>query len=239
MHAITILPFIEEQAAAQRQGSLRHRDFDPRKTAHLIIDMQNGFLKEGGAVEVPMARKIVNNVNQISQSVRQAGGVNVFLRFVYNPNEARPWTSWYDSLCNPIYSAERRLAFLSDSADSQLWPELDQQPQDWVLEKTRFSAFVPGTCDLDQRLQAAGIETVIVSGTLTNCCSEASARDAHQLGYHVVFMTDSNAALSDEEHNATLNNLYVNFADLAGTEQIVDYLQQNTVPTAKPSLSII
>ncbi|HJH23851.1 MAG TPA: cysteine hydrolase [Paenalcaligenes hominis] len=227
MHEITIWPFIEEQAKAQRQGSLGPRSFDPKKTAHLVVDMQNGFLKPGGAVEVPMARAIVGNVNKVSRAVRAAGGVNVFLRFVYNPDETRPWTNWYHSLCNPESSADRREAFLSHAPDSMLWPELDCQPADWVLEKTRFSAFIPNTCDLEQRLQEAGIETVIISGTLTNCCSEACARDAHQLGYNVIFMTDANAALTDAEHNATLNNLYVNFADLASTEQIVALLAKN------------
>jgi len=219
-----------EQAIKQRQGNPGPRPFDPSKTAHLIIDMQHAFLEPGGAVEVPMARKIVGNVNRISAAVRQAGGVNAFLRFTYNPQEKRPWKSWYDSLCSPEVSAERRAAFLRGEAAGELWHELDIMPEDLIVDKTRFSAFIPGTCDLDDRLQERGIETVIISGTLTNCCSEASARDAHQLGYNVIFMTDANAALSDEEHNASLNNLYVYFADLASTDELINLLETTESP---------
>lgn len=233
MHNIHILPAIQAQGIAQRQGQAGPRPFNPKTTAHLIVDMQNGFLKPGGAVEVPMARAIVGNVNRLSQAVRQAGGLNVFLRFIYDPEEKKPWNNWYHSLLNPDSSLDRREAFQRHAPDSFLWPELDQAPQDWVIEKTRFSAFVPGTCDLNERLLQAGIETLIISGTLTNCCSEACARDAHQLGYNVIFMTDSNAALSDEEHNASLNNLYVNFADLAATEQMVGLLASQTAAAPK------
>lgn len=221
MHTIEILPFIYEQAVAQRQGDPGPRQFDPETTAHLVIDMQEGFLRHGGTLEVPMAREIVGNVNKLSQALRSAGGKNIFVRFVYDPNEARPWNNWYHSLCSPEVSAERRAAFSLDSDEVQVWSGLDRTTDELVLDKTRFSAFVPGTCDLDSHLQEAGIETVIISGTLTNCCSEATARDAHQLGYNVIFMKDANAALSDEEHNATLNNLYVNFADLCSTDTLV------------------
>lgn len=224
MHNIQILPFIREQAIQQRQGHAGPRAFTPSKTAHLIIDMQNGFLEPGAPVEVPMARAIVPNINLISKALREAGGINAFLRFTHDPDEKRPWKSWYSSLLSPQVSADRRSAFTRGSIEGELWPELDVSPDDLILDKTRFSAFTAGTCDLDERLQETGIETVIISGTLTNCCSEATARDAHQLGYNVIFMTDANAALSDEEHNASLNNLYVNFADMAETNELVALL---------------
>lgn len=227
MHQIHILPSIQQQAITQRNGCAGPRAFDPTRTAHLIIDMQNGFLEPGAPIEVPMARAVVPSINRISQAINQTGGVNAFIRFIHDPQEKRPWRSWYQSLLTPHVSAERRLAFLRDAPSAEIWHELDRQPQDWVIDKTRFSAFTAGTCDLDDRLQERNIETVIITGTLSNCCSEATARDAHQLGYNVIFVTDGNAALSDEEHNATLNNLYVNFADLADTDTLVQMIQTN------------
>lgn len=232
MHQIHILPAIQQQAIAQRNGCAGPRPFDPTRTAHLIIDMQNGFLEPGGAIEVPMARSIVPSINRVSQAITQSGGVNAFIRFIHDPKEKRPWRSWYQSLLTPGVSEERRLAFLRDAPSAGLWPELTVESTDWIVDKTRFSAFTTGTCDLDDRLQERNIETVIITGTLSNCCSEATARDAHQLGYNVIFVTDGNAALSDEEHNATLNNLYVNFADLADTDTLVKMIQRNG---AKPN----
>jgi ureidoacrylate peracid hydrolase len=85
----------------------------------------------------------------------------------------------------------------------QLWPELDVRAEDAVIDKVRFSAFTPGASGLDALLRGLGIDTVIVSGTLTNCCCESTARDAMQLNYRVLIAADANAALSDAEHAAT------------------------------------
>ena len=54
---------------------------------------------------------------------------------------------------------------------------------------------------------------MIVTGTLTNCCCESTARDAMQLNYRVLIAADANAALSDEEHAATLQIMAMVFAD--------------------------
>ena len=102
-----------------------------------------------------------------------------------------------------------------------LWPGLDVRDGDMVVDKTRFSGFTPGTCTLHETLAEAGIETVIITGTTTNCCSESTARDANQLGYGVIFVTDANAAITDFEHNATLANMAAIFADLQSTERLL------------------
>ena len=77
---------------------------------------------------------------------------------------------------------------------------------------------------MHQILQDRGIDTLIVTGTVTNCCCESTARDAMQLNYKVIFVSDGNAALSDAEHNATLNNMCALFADVMSTEEVVSAL---------------
>ncbi|HCP79894.1 MAG TPA: cysteine hydrolase, partial [Pusillimonas sp.] len=54
----------------------------------------------------------------------------------------------------------------------------------------------------------------------TNCCSESTARDAQQLNYQVVFLADANATLTDEEHNATLNNVQTLFGDVVMADDV-------------------
>jgi len=93
-----------------------------------------------------------------------------------------------------------------------------------VIEKCRFSAFTPGASGLDALLRGLGIDTVIVTGTLTNCCCESTARDAMQLNYRVLIAADANAALSDAEHAATLQTLALVFADLHSTEELVELM---------------
>jgi ureidoacrylate peracid hydrolase len=217
-HAVNHDVILDRLAAAR--GGVRNvfETLDPARTAHLIIDMQNGFMEQGAPVEVPMAREIVGNVNRISAAVRQAGGRNYFLRYTTPQDGGPAWPVMAARL--GAGAAEHRDAFTPGAHYWELWPEIEMADGDALVEKHRFSAFTSGTSDLHDRLQADGIETVIVSGTLTNCCCESTARDAMQLNYRVIMAADANAALSDEEHAATLHILGMVFADLRSTAEL-------------------
>jgi ureidoacrylate peracid hydrolase len=56
-----------------------------------------------------------------------------------------------------------------------------------VVNKRRFGAFVPGSSDLHARLQERGIDTLIISGTVTQVCCDSTARDAMMMNYKVFF----------------------------------------------------
>ena len=89
--------------------------------------------------------------------------------------------------------------------------------QDAVLNKRRFGAFVPGSSDLHARLQERGIDTLIISGTQTQVCCDATARDAMMMNYKVFFITDACAAPTDAEHAGTLSAMAPAFCDVRDT----------------------
>ena len=70
------------------------------------------------------------------------------------------------------------------------------------MEKSSFSAFFPGSSALPALLQERAIDTVLITGTLTNICCESSARDANASGFRVIMVADANAARRDQDHNA-------------------------------------
>src|ERR1700684_3920876 len=74
-----------------------------------------------------------------------------------------------------------------------LHADLEVLPADTVMEKTRYSAFIQGSSDLDRQLREWGIDTVLITGTVTNVCCESTARDAMMLNYKTVFVSDGNA----------------------------------------------
>jgi len=223
-HAIDHAALIER--IAERRGGVRsiYDRPDPARTAHLVVDMQNGFMEQGAPVEVPMAREIVDEVNAISAAVRASGGLNVFLRYTTAEGDTA-WPIFMQRM--GIGAAPHRDAFTPGHHYWDLWPSLDVAPGDLVVEKQRFSGFTPGTCALHQTLQARRIDTLIVTGTLTNCCCESTVRDAMQHNYKVLMATDANAALSDEEHEAALYSLGWIFADLYTSDEIVALLGQS------------
>ena len=224
MHKIDIPAEIVARAMRARGRDHIFERIDAARTAHIVVDLQNGFMAEGAAVEVPTAREIVPNVNRICAALRETGGTNVFLRYTYDPAEPLPWTTRYAEYLSAERSAAHKETFRRGAEPWQLWPLLDVRPADLIVDKTRFSAFVPGTCALNDMLQARGIDTLIVTGTLTNVCCESTTRDAMQRNYRAIFIADGNAALTDAEHNATLCNMVTLFADVMTTAEVLDVL---------------
>lgn len=220
MHNASIPQHIIDRVRTIRGQDHIFDSLDMSKTAHVIVDMQVGFCAEGAPIEVPMTRQIFDTINAVSRAVRTAGGANLFLRYTYDPEEKVAWDSWFKGYLGEASMAQQR-CFARGAPSWELSPELDVAEEDLIVDKTRFSALIPETCAMDAILKAKGIDTLIISGTLTNCCCESTARDALQMGYKVIFLTDANATLSDEEHNATLISMYTIFADVMDSKRLI------------------
>jgi ureidoacrylate peracid hydrolase len=221
MHEVGILDAVRERATRRRGGIAVFHHLSPRQTAHIVVDLQNGFMGHGQVVEVPMARTIVPNVNRISAALRAAGGIVVYLQHTMDPEAVRTWPVFFDHFCGPEHRARMIETFTPGNPGHSLWPELDVAQQDLVLIKRRFGAFVPGSSDLHVRLQERGIDTLIISGTLSHVCCEATARDAMMMNYKVFFVTDACATLTDTEHGGTLSAMAHAFCDVRDTQSLL------------------
>ena len=226
MHNVTIPAHIVERVHKARGGDHIFASLDMSKVAHVCVDMQVGFVEVGAPIEVPMTREIFGTINTISEAVRQAGGVNVFTRYTYDPAEKHSWEYWFETLGAAGRGAQAKMA--AGEADWEVDPRMAVKAGDIIVDKTRFSALIPETCDMDAILKARGIDTLIITGTLTNCCCESTARDALQMGYKVIFMSDANATLSDEEHLGTLLSMYTIFADVMDTPYLLDLIDKSS-----------
>ncbi|WP_279345186.1 cysteine hydrolase [Streptomyces sp. HP-A2021] len=102
-----------------------------------------------------------------------------------------------------------------------MWHALDARQVDLVVEKTAYSAFFPGRSPLPGLLAERGINTVLITGTLTNVCCESSARDAATMGLRVLMVADANAARRDQDHNAALHTIYRSFGDVRTTDEML------------------
>lgn len=189
----------------------------PGSFAHVVIDMQYGFMP-GGIIPVAGNPAIVPNINRISSAVRRAGGRNIFVRFTYDPT----WTIYYGQLADGR-EALMEAAFSDGAEQHALVAGLDVMADDVLLNKERFSAFTPGTCDLESYLRSAGIDTLIVTGCTSSCCVESTIRDGMQLNFKTIFVGDANATLNDAYHNGAVDNLFGIFGtDICTTDEILD-----------------
>jgi len=100
------------------------------------------------------------------------------------------------------------------------------RPEDEIVRKYRYSAFMPGTSDLADRLRARGFDTVLITGTVTNVCCESSARDANMMNFRTIMVSDGNAALSQELHDASLTAFYMTFGDVMDSDMIIASLRR-------------
>jgi nicotinamidase-related amidase len=107
----------------------------------------------------------------------------------------------------------------------RLWEGFEVHPDDLLAEKTSSSAFFPGRCPLSSLLEKRDISTVLITGTVTNVCCESSARDASTLGHRVIMVADANAAMRDQDHNATLHTIYRSFGDVRPTADVIGMIE--------------
>lgn len=214
----------------ERRGGVRVFDrLIPSRTAHVVVDLQNGFMAPGAVAEIPTAREIVPHVNRISAALRAAGGLIVYIQNTFDAEAVRTWSTFFDHFCSPVRRARMIEAFTPGSFGHELWPELDVQSGDLRVPKRRFGAFAPGASNLHALLQAADIDTLIVTGTASQVCCESTARDAMMLNYKVFFVSDGNATFTDVEHNATLSAMAYTFCDVVDAATVVGMIAEAPV----------
>jgi ureidoacrylate peracid hydrolase len=233
MHKIAIPQPAIDRVLKRRDQLHVFNDIDPKRTAHIVVDLQNGFMAPGQPAEIPLAREIVPNVNRISAALRKAGGLVVYIQNTIDATAKEAWSNWFTYMSGAKRADAMNAAFAPGSYGHSLWPELEVLPGDLKVLKNRFGAFVPGSSNLHAELQARNIDTVIITGTATNVCCESTARDAMMMNYKTIFVADGTATHNDDEHNATLGIMLSMFADVMTTDEIVVRLSQNLSQAAQ------
>jgi ureidoacrylate peracid hydrolase len=227
MHTLSIPQSIVDRVVARRGREHVYESIDPGKTALVVVDMQNAFMLPGVAHALcPMAEKIVPNINRLAETVRQTGGTVIWIKTTFKDDALKSWSTYFE-MVKPEQGAKRVAALTADSKGHELWAALDVHPNDVIVEKNRFSAFIQGSSNLAEVLRAHGLDTVLVTGTVTNVCCESTARDGMMLNFKTIMVTDGNAAVTDEDHNASLCAFYLTFGDIMSTDMLVACLKRN------------
>jgi ureidoacrylate peracid hydrolase len=227
MHPFSVPQSVIDRVVARRGREHVNENLDPAKTALIVVDMQNAFMLPGVAHALcPMAEKIVPNINRLAEAVRESGGTVVWIRTTFKDDALKNWSTYFE-MVTPQQGAKRMAALTAGSRGHELWAALDVRPDDLIVEKNRFSAFIQGSSDLAEVLRERGIDTVLITGTVTNVCCESTARDAMMLNFKTIMVTDGNAAVTDEDHSASLCAFYLTFGDIMSTDMLIACLARN------------
>lgn len=184
------------------------------KACLLVIDMQNEFLREDGAVFFHYATEILPNLKRIVAASRRASIPLVFTGHTHeNPKIDGGMTAefWPE--------IKRGESLIKGTRGVRVYPAVRPLRGEQMIWKHRYSAFY--NTDLEIVLRGMGATDLIITGVLTNVCCESTARDAFARDFRVFFVADATATTEPEFHIASLKNLAYAFAYVVTTKDLL------------------
>jgi len=205
---------IVKKVVARRGRLHAFETIEARRTALVVIDLDNATV---GSNEE--CRRVVPRVNEVAAAVRRVGGTVAWVRS-HMPVMPKHFAT--------ILGAELAAKYFRDGQPdgdgTALWHELHASQDDLVAVKSGASAFFPGKCNLKEQLDPLGVDTLLIAGAVTNICCESSARDAVELEYRVILVSDALSGHAYGLHEATLATFYRIFGDVRPSGEIIGLL---------------
>jgi len=185
---------------------------DSKKTALVLIEYQNDFVKEGGAQHAAVkgvmekSAMLPNSLHLVEQA--RSRGVSIMLAPIsFAEGYPEVPAERYGILAGVVSSQ----AFRKGTWGAEIIEELQPQESDIVIEGKRGLDCFAST-NLDFILRARGVENVALAGFLTNCCVESTMRSAYERGFNVITLTDCTATLSEEEQRLATTKTFPMFS---------------------------
>jgi ureidoacrylate peracid hydrolase len=188
----------------------------------LVIDMQNDFLEEGAVLEVPMARDCIPVIGRLATACRALRVPVVYTAHIHYPNVS-------DSPLELLYFPELKERGLREGTPgAEICEALAPAPGEIVVKKHRYDAFYNTALDSVIRNYKGyqSMDTVIVTGTVTNICCESTARSAFMRDYKVVFVEDACGGLDAASHEATAKIIGLAFGRVLRADALLQILAE-------------
>ncbi|MCQ9155946.1 cysteine hydrolase family protein [Acidomonas methanolica] len=200
--------------------TLSPQDIAPSRTALLVIDIQNdfgapGFAMAHAGMALEPVESAISRTETLIAAARKAGVTPWFVRVVTRPET--------DSRALKRFMARsgmaEGIAICRAGTPGMDYYRVVPAAGDREVEKLLYSAFA-GT-DLEARLHADGIESLVLCGLTTDCCVDATARDAFHRDFDVFIAGDACAAFDVTTHENALAILSTHCATPVTTHDIV------------------
>lgn len=196
--------------------------FDPETAALMVIDMQNDFCSEKGVYgRSGISRHLIKEM-----ALRLEGFLKVArearIRIIHTKTEHSEWSD------NPVWLSRQGGKFSHQVVRTGSWgaewfedaPGIWPKEDEYTVIKHRNSAFL--STDLELVLKSKGVTSLIITGTATNSCVEATAREAFMQGYHVIVVSDCTATEPESAHLNTLERLQLSGMVITSSTEIID-----------------
>ncbi|MCD6289659.1 MAG: cysteine hydrolase [Anaerolineae bacterium] len=175
---------------------------NPHRTAVIVVDMQNDFAKPEGKLHVPTAQTIVGPIARLLARAREVGVFIIYTQDTHGERDPE-YRIWGEHARAGTWGAD-------------IIAELAPRPGDEIVQKPRYDAFYASRMEDVLRSHPA-IDTLIITGTVTNICVLHTAGSAALRWYKLVVPKDAVAALSEFDQEAALHQ--------------IDFLYKGTITT--------
>ena len=202
---VTANTFSEKQSSEAKTDAIT---FDPSSTAVLVVDMLKDFFSDGGAMVLDGGNELYEPHRELLGAARDKGMPVFWLNQDLPPD---------DSLFQT-----RAVHCLSGTWGAEIVDEIPVDASDIIISKRRYSGFFQTTLDLN--LREGGIDTVFVTGVVTNICVRSTVHDAFFLSYKVLVPEDLVMATSDQAQEVTLYDIETHYGDVTNLEQVMAVL---------------
>jgi nicotinamidase-related amidase len=169
---------------------------DPKRTALVVVDMQNDFVRQDGSLFVPDAEATIPAISGLLELARAHHMPVVYSQDTHRDGDPE-WRIW------PEHAREGSWGW-------EIVEELAPAEDETVIRKVRYDAFY-GT-PLDHLLRLWGIGTLVICGTVANICVHYTAASAALRWYDVVIPRDAISALNEFDLESSLRQTAFLFA---------------------------
>jgi ureidoacrylate peracid hydrolase len=204
--------------------------------ALMVIDVQNGFVSKGGSydilgMDVSHYGEVIPRIHDLismcrdaripifyTQAVREASGIDLLTKthkILPKSREER---------------IKKRPICIRGTWDADIVDDIKPQENDHVVIKRRDSAF--HDTETGVWLRSIGVDTLIFCGVDTSICVETSLREAFNIGYDVILVSDATASSNRKHYESTLENVRDYYGMVMESRELLEYLLPQTQSNA-------
>ena len=197
------------------------------RPALVVVDMQNDFVRVGAPLEVPDARGTIPAHRALLDAFHRHGFPVVYTKFITWPADTLLWE--WSPQCRPPTRCcwKGHMRFYPDVGKeldcTDIIQEIYPEPEDVAIEKFGYGAF-HGT-PLADLLRGRGVESLLITGTVTQICVEETAREAFHHNFKTTLVSDAVSSYAPDLHAATLKNFAMKFGWVESSENLLKLLK--------------
>ena len=201
-------------------------ELEADRSALIVVDMQNDFVRLGAPLEVPDARETIDVHKELLSWFHDRRRPVVFTRFMAGPKPTLIW-NWSPVIAPPTCCCWPGFMRSYLDVDGErdcvaVIDELTPRPGDHQVDKYGYNAF--HRTRLTDLLHAQAVDSVVITGTVTQICVEDTARGAFHEGFQTAVVSDAVSSYAPDLHQASLRTLAMKYGRVLTAQELISEL---------------